>query len=455
MGYLRLVPSLMAGAVVSMQFCSMAATQRTPWVEQEVYNFNRPFAVQLPQELQTKMQKMAVSPFAFYRGTAHIFYQDMKTLPASQYQTQATGYTWLEGDMHLQNLGAVRDGNGNFVFDTNDFDEGYWGQYHWDVRRMAVSILLAAKENGLSKTDRERLVANFCDSYIDNLASFKGNNSETSFRLTESNTKGYVKDLIQEATTKKRSDLLNKFTTIVGTARKLKTTSDLVSVSPNQYSAIQAGMSTYVNSISSSKRQPSSFYTLKDVKLKLGSGTGSLGRYRYYLLIEGASNSSSDDVILEMKQQSSSAVSIAAPGRMPSSYYNNHQGLRVAKTNKALLNNADPLIGYTTINGVPFSLREKSPFAVDFDYTTLTSFDRFNNVVNYAGAIVAKNHALADKDYDSSLGYSQDKEIADVISRSGFKQEILNFALDYAQQVEYDYNSFVSAYRSGKFSSFR
>lgn len=73
MGYLRLVPSLMAGAVVSMQFCSMAATQRTPWVEQEVYNFNRPFAVQLPQELQTKMQKMAVSPFAFYRGTAHIF----------------------------------------------------------------------------------------------------------------------------------------------------------------------------------------------------------------------------------------------------------------------------------------------------------------------------------------------------------------------------------------------
>lgn len=78
MGYLRLVPSLMAGAVVSMQFCSMAATQRTPWVEQEVYNFNRPFAVQLPQELQTKMQKMAVSPFAFYRGTAHILsgYED-------------------------------------------------------------------------------------------------------------------------------------------------------------------------------------------------------------------------------------------------------------------------------------------------------------------------------------------------------------------------------------------
>ncbi len=453
---MRFVPGLAVMVAISTQFSVLGATPRSSWIETQIYTFNRPLATQLPQEINTKMQKMSVSPFAFYRGTAHIFYQDIKTAPTSIYQTGATGFTWLEGDMHLQNLGALQDSKGNFVFDTNDFDEGYWGQYHWDVRRMAVSILLAAKENGLSKTDREKLVTTFLDSYITNLEEFKGNSSETTFRLTESNTVGYVKDLIQSAKTKSRSDLLTKFTTLVGSSRKLKTASDLVSVSSSQYSAIQGGMSAYINSISSSKRQPSSFYTLKDVKLKLGSGNGSLGRYRYYLLLEGPSTSNSDDVILEMKQQLSSAVTTAAPGRMPSSYYNNHQGDRVAKTHKALLNNADPLIGYTTVNGLYFSLREKSPFGEDFDYTKLTSFDRFKNSVYYAGAVVAKNHALADKDYDSSLTYSQDKEILDAISsKSGFKQEILTFATDYALQVEMDYNSFLDAYRSGKFSNWR
>jgi uncharacterized protein (DUF2252 family) len=443
----------MAGLAFSVAVAVYATSPRSVWVENQIYSFNAPLASQLPQEVGTKLAKMSVSPFSFYRGTAHLFYQDMKNLGG---QAGPSSYTWLEGDMHLQNLGAFQDGKGNFVFDTTDFDEGYWGPYHWDVRRMAVSILLAAKENGFNKTDREALVTTFLDSYLDSLESFKGNDSELSFRLTEANTSGYVKDLIQAAKAKKRSGLLDKFTTIVGGTRKLKTNSDLVSISASQYSAIQGGMSAYINSISISKRQPSSFYTLKDVKLKLGSGTGSLGRYRYYLLIEGASSSNSDDVILEMKQELPSAVSIAAPGKMPSSYYNNHQGNRVARTHKAMLNNADPLIGYTTINGLYFYLREKSPFGEDFDYTKLTSFDRFRNAVNYAGTIVAKNHALADKDYDNSLGYSQDKEIlGSISSKSNFKQEMLNFATDYAQQVEMDYNSFVNAYRSGKFSNWR
>ncbi|MFN3362060.1 MAG: DUF2252 domain-containing protein [Pseudanabaenaceae cyanobacterium] len=447
---------LSLGILLTVPWAAWGAAPRSVWVEQEIYNFNRPLAQQLPQEIATKMQKMAASPFAFYRGTAHLFYQDMKTLPASRYQTPATGYVWLEGDMHLQNLGAFQDSKGNFVFDTTDFDEGYWGQYHWDVRRMAVSIILAAKENGLGSSDRQALVTTFLDSYLDTLENFRGNDTETSFKLTTANTNGYVKDLIQAAQGRTRAGLLDKFTTIVVGKRQFKTTSDLVPVSSAQYSAIQGGMSSYVNSISASKRQPSSFYTLKDVRLKLGSGNGSLGRYRYYLLIEGATSSPNDDVILEMKQQLHSAVSIAAPGRMPSSYYNNHQGERVSKTIKALLNHTDPLVGHTTVNGQFFFVREKSPWAEDFDYTQLKSFNRFNNAVAYAGAIVAKNHALADKDYDPSLNYSQDKQILEAItSKAGFKQEITKFALDYAQQVELDYNAFLSAYRSGKFSSWR
>jgi uncharacterized protein (DUF2252 family) len=432
-----------------------AASPRSSFVTQELYSFNHPLASQLSGEVATKMSKMAVSPFAFYRGTAHIFYRDMKNtvlFPASQYSNYATSTVWLEGDMHLQNLGGFRDDAGNDVFDTTDFDEGYFGSYGWDVRRMAVSILLAAKENGIGSSDRQKLVQNFVDSYLAALNDFRGNDTERTFRLTTSNTSGVVKDVIQAVADNSRTNLLAKYTAVTNGKRWFQTTNELQSIPLGTFTAIQSAMGSYIQSIPSSKRQSNSFYTLKDARLKLGSGTGSLGRYRYYLLIEGDTNSNSDDVILEMKQEQSSAVAIAAPNQFPSASYGNHQGQRVAMTLKAMLNNADDLTGYTTVNGIQFFLREKSPFQVDFDYTKLTSYDKFNTAVSYFAKIVAKNHAIADQDYDPNLiPYSEDKQITDVVTnKSGFRTEILNFALDYATQVEYDYASFKSAYQNGQ-----
>ena len=211
-------------------------------------------------------------------------------------------------------------------------------------------------------------------------------------------------------------------------------------------------MPAYINSIASSKRKSSSYYLLKDAALRLGAGTGSLGRYRYYLLIDGPTTATSDDVILEMKQQTDSAVSIAASGNMPAWVYEYHNGERAIKSMKAMLSNTDVLAGYTTMSSLPFSLCERSPYQEDFDYTLLTSYSKFNDAVKYMGAIIAKNHALADKDYDATLiPYSMDKEITDVINGdvSGLKTETLNYALSYAAQVKQDYADFVSAKSSG------
>ena len=104
------------------------------------------------------------------------------------------------------------------------------------------------------------------------------------------------------------------------------------------------------------------------------------------------------------------------------------------------------------MNSLPFFLHERSPYQEDFDYTLLTSYSKFNDAVAYMGKIVAKNHALADKDYDPALiSYSMDKEITDVINGdiSGLKTETLNYALSYAAQVKQDYIDFVNAKNSG------
>jgi uncharacterized protein (DUF2252 family) len=431
---------------------AQAAAPRPDWVVSQVYNFNHPFAAQLPGELSTKMSKMAASPFSFYRGTAHLFYQDIKTLPASAFCNYACTQTWLNGDMHLLNLGGLRDASGNFVYDTNDFDESYWGPYLWDLKRMAVSIVLAAQENQLSAGDQQQLVRDFLDSYINKIGDFHGNDSEVGYRLTASNTSGVVKDTIQKAAAQTTSGLLGKYTSVVNGKRVFQTTSDLVQISAASYRNVQTAVASYITTIPAAKRYAASYYTVKDVRQKLGSGIGSLGRYRYYVLIEGPGSSNGDDVILQMKQAGSSAVAIANAGNLPSYVYENQEGERVAKSAKANLSNTDVLTGWSAINGTPYVIREKAPYDTDFDSTLLNSYGSFSTAVQYAGKIIAKNHASSDKDYDATLiSYSIDKEIDALIttSKSGFKDEIVNFALNYASQVQQDYQSFVHAYQSG------
>ncbi|MBD2499223.1 DUF2252 domain-containing protein [Anabaena azotica] len=452
---LQLIPVIITLAIVILGFVSpaQAATPRPSWVENQIYQYNHQFAAQLPQELATKMQKMTANPFAFYRGTAHIFYDDMQTLPTSAFVNSATSAIWLEGDMHIQNLGGMRDSQGNNVFDTTDFDEGYLGPYIWDLRRMAVSILLAAKENGISANDAQDVVRNFLDTYLNKMSDFKGTNDELSYRLESGNTNGIVNDLIQKAASKTRSSLLNQYTSVGNSGnRTFQTTSELKAISSSDYSNITAAMNDYIASIPSSKRYSNSYYNLKDIHQKLGSGTGNLGKYRYYLLIEGPTSANDDDRILEMKQEIDSAVAIASPGLLPSSFYDNNQGARVTIATKAMLSNTDPLVGYTKINNLFFLLHEKSPYQVDFDYPKLTSKTKFLDAMGYAGKVVAKNHAISDKDYNEAIVPSSvDKEVTDITSgnKSAFKNEIVNFALDYATQVEHDYGSFVNAYKQG------
>jgi uncharacterized protein (DUF2252 family) len=448
----RLSLLLAVSAVIALPITAQAATPRASWVTQNIYTYNHPYAAQLPQELATKMNTMSTSAFAFYRGSAQLFYIDMKTR-SSAYTNATTSKIWLEGDMHLQNVGALVDASGNKVFDVNDFDEGYWGPYTWDVWRMATSILLAAKEQGISSSDRDALVDNFVESYLDKMTDFSGNNDENSYRLTTSNTNGDVKDVIQALDGKKRSDLLDKYTSVVSGKRVFLNASNMQVLSTTTYNAINTAMSSYISSIASSKRYATSYYKLKDARLKLGSGVGSLGRYRYYLLIEGPTSSNSDDVILEMKQEASSSVAIAAGSLMPASAYGSNQGERVALTLKAQTSNADVLTGWTTVSGVNYFLREKSPFQQDFDYTTLTSYSEWMDATGYLGKIVAKIHAISDKDYDSTLIASGvDKAISDITNgkHDQFRAEVRSFAKDYATQVEYDYASFRSAYLAGQ-----
>lgn len=441
--------------LVMASTATAAPVSRKADVVASIYAYNHPFAATLPGELAVKMDKMAVDAFAFYRGTAHLFFSDLanKTAwPESAYNPPITQATWIQGDMHLDNMGGFRDATGKAVFAVNDFDEGYWGHYTWDIRRMAVAIQLAALQNGISQANADALVTGFVDSYITQLTAFNGNDSELTFKQTSANTTGVVSDTIKAADAKKRSDLLAKYTQVTGSSRVFQTIAgSLTPADANVKAAFNQAMPDYIASIPLSKRQGGSYYNLKDVAQRSGSGTGSLGRYRYYVLIEGDTSDTGDDVILEVKQESNSVVTLAAPDLMPASAYNNHNGFRAIRTGKAFLLDADANMGYATVGGLPYAFFEKLPYQEDFDHLLLSSNAKFSTAVKYFGKAAAHAHALADKDYDAALiSYGSDNTILSAItSTAGFKAETLAFAKNYAAQVKQDYADFVDAKKAG------
>ncbi|GAB2583121.1 DUF2252 domain-containing protein [Dyella jejuensis] len=443
---------LIAASIVAMGICAgvHAQTSRPAWVVNDVYTYNEPYAATDSADLATKMQLMSTSAFYFFRGTADIFYQDMNTWPASNYISAETGLTWLPGDAHLDNFGAMQDSAGNYVFASNDFDEAHLGQYVWDLRRAAVSIVLAGQENGLSTSQITKAIDTFVAAYVSQMNGFAQNNGQATFQLTTSNTSGVVKDLIQDSEGDSQSSFLSKYTSTKNSVRSFQTTSDLVAVNSATYTAIANAVANYIQTLPSTTKNGASYYSVEDIRQKLGSGCGSLGKLRYWVLIEGPGTSDKDDVILELKQEATSNVALASPGSMPATDYGSHEGERVAISQLGMLENPDPLAGWTTINNVPYYVHQKSPYEEDFDYTQLTSSSKFDTAMTYFGQALASAHARADQAYDAAIvPYDTPMQISAVANSSGLQTEISSFAFSYAQQVNLDWQAFVAAYNAG------
>ena len=117
-----------------------------------------------PAAFQRKFRKMASTPFAFYRGTACLFYAD-QTDPAGPFNDDSfcdkrTSRVWIHGDLHAENFGTYMNGSGELVFNVNDFDEAYVGPFIWDLRRFAASVALISGTRTRSMTSWKKPFTN-------------------------------------------------------------------------------------------------------------------------------------------------------------------------------------------------------------------------------------------------------------------------------------------------------
>lgn len=123
-------------------------------------------ASRVPELVPIRYGRMAVSPFTFYRGAAAVMSADLARTPDSGLRVQACG------DAHLSNFGAFAAPDRRLVFDLNDFDESLPGPWEWDVKRLAASFVVAARESGLKRKQREALVQRAVRAYREAMRDF-------------------------------------------------------------------------------------------------------------------------------------------------------------------------------------------------------------------------------------------------------------------------------------------
>ena len=121
-----------------------------------------------PDLVPVRHGRMMVSPFTFYRGAAKIMAADLKDTPVAGLNVQ------LCGDAHLSNFGVFASPERTLLFDLNDFDETLPGPFEYDVKRMAASFTIAARNNGFSKADARTATGASVQAYREAMAEFAG-----------------------------------------------------------------------------------------------------------------------------------------------------------------------------------------------------------------------------------------------------------------------------------------
>src|SRR5918999_1239657 len=166
-----------------------------------------------PDAFRQKFRKMAAGPFAFYRGSACLFYADMER-EEDRWADERTSRVWIQGDLHAENFGTYMDGDGVFVFDVNDFDEAYLGHFTWDIKRMVASVALLAWMKAISDADIASLIETYVRAYVEQVRYFVESDRDHEYALRLDTTDGEVREILLETRLNTRVDLLDDMTLV-------------------------------------------------------------------------------------------------------------------------------------------------------------------------------------------------------------------------------------------------
>jgi uncharacterized protein (DUF2252 family) len=398
----------------------------------------------IPGLIPVRYLRMAQSPFHFFRGSAIIQARDLARSAASGITVQACG------DCHLMNFGGFATPERNLVFDINDFDETFPGPWEWDLKRLTVSVVLAARYRGFSKGDADDAVRAAVESYRERMSEFA---EMTKLETWYSQIR--VKDLrkyfqkddvlldrlekaVKRGRTRTSEAIFPKLTEIVNGRVKIIDDPPFIfhhdQLKRRDWEAVQKNlMNQYTRTLQSHHRQLLDHYSYEDSAVKV-VGVGSVGTRCFIILFLADGD---DPLFLQCKEARRSVLE--PPGRKSRFA---HQGERVVTGQRLMQAASDIFLGWM-----------KGPRRRDFYLRQLRDMKVAAEIETFDPHILSAYAAMCGWALARAQAKSGDPAtVAGYLGSSErFDDALALYAEAYADQVEKDFGSFKKAIRSGRF----
>jgi uncharacterized protein (DUF2252 family) len=371
----------------------------------------------LPELVPVRHQRMSLSPFAFYRGGAAIMAADLAQTPTTSLHVQ------LGGDCHLLNFGGYATPERNLVFDVNDFDETLRGPWDWDVKRLSVSVVLAAREIGMRAPAASDAVVETVRSYRERMNPF-AQQSPLEIWYTRIDASRLV------GRPQNPEHLLPKLTEIVDGRRRFVDDPPFIYHLPHGdplETHTRARIAAYRRNLRVEVCELFDHYRFVDAAIKV-VGIGSVGTRCAVALFTSADD---EPLMLQVKE---ARRSVLEPFVAPSPFKN--QGERVVTGQRKTQAASDVFLGWLRDDeGHDYYVRQLRDMKISVKLDALRPAQLVEYATTCAWAL-ARAHARTG-DPAAISGY---------LGRSDrFDEAIVRFARSYADQVERDFEAFKKA----------
>ena len=413
----------------------------------------------VPELVPVRWGRMMVSPFTYYRGAALPMASDLANTPVSGLAVQACG------DAHLSNFGLFGSAERRLVFDVNDFDETLPGPWEWDIKRLAASLEVAARENGVATKQRRAIIVASVARYrqamrefasMTNLAVWYARADMTELRAQfDSQLQTRQRKLMDKGLAKARTrdsmEQLAKLTRVVdGRQRIISDPPLLVPVDellPKETDRadiegqVQGLIKKYQRTLETDRRHLIDQFQFADMARKV-VGVGSVGTRCWIVLMLGRDET--DPLFIQVKEAEASVLSRFVGA---SKYAN--QGQRVVAGQRLMQAASDIFLGWQRtdggLDGQPrdFYIRQLR----DWKFSVEIELLRPEGLQLYAelcGWTLARAHARSG-DRIAIASYLGGSDV--------FDRAIAKFAVAYADQNERDHQSLVDAVKSGRITA--
>ena len=393
----------------------------------------------LPHLAPIRFGRMLRNPFAFLRGAPAVMARDLADTPITGLTVQACG------DCHLVNFGLFASPERKLVFDINDFDETLRAAWEWDVKRLAASLVVAARVNGFAE---QRCV----EVAVRSAASYRGHMNEFAemspleiwyFHIDADDLIASAADeearrLREQMAAKARlrvgERLFPKITEQVGQRRLFVESPPLTTRVHDDLALriVQRGVEQYRQSLDESRRFLLDRYRLEDYAMRV-VGIGSVGTRCFVALLVCDDR---NPLLLQIKE---ARQSVLAPFAEPSPYTN--QGQRVVAGQRMIQAASDIFLGWLRAHdGHDYYVRQlrDMKYSAPIEKLEACGLDRYADLCGWA---LARAHARSG-DAAAIGGY--------LGGGDQFDLAIGKFAVAYADQTEQDHAALVHAQRAGR-----